>query len=119
MNVHSSKLSGPWAFFALTFGWTWLFWIAAALSGMNVDKFPVQSLIYLGGIGQFVSAIVLTRITHDREAWHDYWLRVFDLRRISAGWYAVILLIFLLLTAFAVLLDVLFGGSGAKKGEVA
>lgn len=114
MNAHSTKLSGSWAFFALTFGWTWFFWIAAALSGMGMDKFQVQVLIALGGIGPVVSAIILTHITHDREVWRDYWLRVFDFRRISAGWYAVILLTVPILTALAVLLDVLFGGSGAQ-----
>jgi hypothetical protein len=56
MNTHSSKLSSPWFFFALTFGWTWLFWIAAVLSGMDVAKFPVQVLIALGGIGPVVSS---------------------------------------------------------------
>jgi membrane protease YdiL (CAAX protease family) len=79
-----------------------------------VDKFPVQVLIALGGIGPVVSAIVLTRITHDRGAQRDYWRRVIDFRRIGAGWYAVILLTVPILTALAVLLDVLFGGSGAQ-----
>jgi membrane protease YdiL (CAAX protease family) len=81
---------------------------------MSVDKFPVQVLIALGGIGPFVSAIILTHITHDRKARHDYWQRVFDFRRISAGWYVVILFTVPILTALAVLLDILSGGSGAQ-----
>ena len=75
---------------------------------MSVDKFPVQVLIALGGIGPVVFAIILTYIKQDRETWRDYWRQVVDFRRIGAGWYAVILLTVPILTAFAVLLDVLF-----------
>ena len=113
MNTHSPKISNPW-FLCADFSWTWFFWIAAVLSGMSVDKFPVQVLIALGGIGPVVSAIILTYIKQDREAWRDYWRWVIDFRRIGAGWYAVILLTALILTAFAVLLDVFFEGSGAQ-----
>lgn len=112
MNTHSPKTSNPWLFFVLTFGWTWLFWIAAVLSGMGVDKFPVQVLIALGGIGPVVSAIVLTYIKHDRGAQRDYWRRVIDFRRISAGWYGVILLTVPILTALAALMDVFLGEAG-------
>lgn len=114
MNEHSSKLSSPWFFFLLTFGWSWLFYIPAVLSGKGADTFLVALLRYLGGAGPLLASITLTYITQDREGRRDYWRRVFDFKRISAGWYAIILLTIPILTALPVLLDVLFGGSGAQ-----
>jgi len=109
----SSKRSGPWLFFALAYGLSWVFWIPAALSGLKFDEPPVPILIALGGIGPMVAGIALTYLTQDREGWRDYWRRVADFKRISPGWYAVILLTVPVLTALAVLLDILSGGRGA------
>jgi hypothetical protein len=38
-------------FFALAYGWSWLFWMPAVLSGRAFDEPPVPLLIALGGIG--------------------------------------------------------------------
>jgi membrane protease YdiL (CAAX protease family) len=100
-------------FFALAYGWSWLFWIPAALSARAFDEPPVPLLIALGGIGPLVAAVALIYTSQDRSVRRDYWQRVVDLRRISAGWYAVTIFTVPVLTAFAVLLDILTGGSGA------
>jgi membrane protease YdiL (CAAX protease family) len=100
-------------FFALAYGWSWLFWIPAALSARAFDEPPVPLLIALGGIGPLVAAIALIYTTQDRSGRRDYWQRVVDLRRIRAGWYAVTILTVPALTALAVLLDILAGGTGA------
>jgi membrane protease YdiL (CAAX protease family) len=109
----SSRRSSLWFFFALTFGWTWLFWALAALSGLEFDEPPVPILTALGGIGPMVVAIALAYLTQDRQGRRNYWRRVADFKRISPGWYAVTLLTVPVLTALAVLLDVLSGGRGA------
>jgi membrane protease YdiL (CAAX protease family) len=109
----SSKRSSLWFFFALVYGWSWLFWVPAVLSGLKFDEAPVPILIALGGIGPMVAGIALTYLTQDREGRRDYWRRVADFKRISPGWYAVTLLTVPVLMAFAVLLDVLSGGRGA------
>jgi membrane protease YdiL (CAAX protease family) len=111
VNVLPSRRSSPWLYFALAYGWSWLCWIPAALSGRSVQTFPVASLLYLGGLGPPLAAIVLTYLTQGREGRRDYWRRVVDFRRICAGWYAVILLTFPLLIGLTVLLDVLTGGA--------
>ncbi|HEC35581.1 MAG TPA: CPBP family intramembrane metalloprotease [Anaerolineae bacterium] len=100
-----------WHFFALTFGWTWLFWIAAAVSGQSIEALPVRLLLYLGGIGPALAGILLTYLTQDREGRRDFWRRLIDPRRIGVGWYGAILLTVPLLTAVALLLDFLSGGS--------
>jgi protein-S-isoprenylcysteine O-methyltransferase Ste14 len=55
----SSKRPSPWLFFALAYGWSWLFWVPAALSRLEFDEPPVPILIALGGIGPMVVAIAL------------------------------------------------------------
>ena len=92
-NRTRSKWSSPWAFFALTYALTWLFWIPAALTGRSIGEFPVTLLIALGGICPAVCGISLTRLTRDKAGWRDYWRRVIDFRRIGARWYAVIFLL--------------------------
>jgi protein-S-isoprenylcysteine O-methyltransferase Ste14 len=46
----SSKRSSPWLFFALAYGWSWLFWVSAALSRLEFDEPPVPILIALVGV---------------------------------------------------------------------
>ena len=85
----------------------------AGLSGLEFGDPPIPILIALGGIGPLVASIALTYLTQGRQGRRDYWRRVIDFKRISVGWYAIILLIVPILTAVAVLLDVLSGGRGA------
>lgn len=119
MSTSHSKRSNPWLFFALTYSWTWLFWIPAALMAQEASTFPVTLLRYLGGIGPVVAAIILTYITRSKEGRRDYWQRVIDFRRIDAKWYAVIFLAVPLLTAIAALLDLLLGGGGIQLEAMA
>jgi len=114
-NEHApSKLSTPWVFLMLTFGISWLFWIPTALSGKSIDTFPVSLLFYLGGVGPPLAGIILTYLIQGKEGRRKYWQRVIDFKCISSRWYAVILLIIPTLTALAILLDILDGGSGAQ-----
>lgn len=114
-NTKTNKfLTSSWLFFALAYGWSWLFWLPAALSGLLADEFPVPLLIALGGVSPILFAIILTYITQGREGRRDYWQRVIEFRRIDIRWYVVILSIVPLSVALAALLDVLLGGSGAE-----
>ena len=111
MSTKSPQRSSPWRFFALTFGFTLLFLIPAALSGQHATTPIVVLLRALGGVCPALVAIGLTLFTQDREDWRDFWRRLIEFKRIGPGWYAVILLIVPVLTIFAVLLDVVTGGS--------
>ncbi len=99
-------------FFGLTYAWTWLFWIPAALSGRAINQPPVPILIGLGGIGPTVAALVLLYRKKDEQARRDYWRRLVDVGRIGPRWYAVILLTVPFLTALAAWLDLILGGEG-------
>jgi len=113
-NQPVQKRPDPWPFFVLTFGLTWLFWILAALSGIAEPAPPILALHYLGGAMPVVVAIILLYVRHTRAERRDYWQRVVGFRRTGVGWYAVVVLIVPALTGAGILLDVLFGGTGAE-----
>ena len=86
-----SRRTSPWLYFVLTFGWSWLFWIPAALSGQDVMQFPMVLLLALGGLGPAFAAILLTYLADDAAGRRDYWRRVIDFKGIGPGWYAVLI----------------------------
>lgn len=90
---HSTRLNS-WRFFALAIGLSWLFWLPVALSGQDALAFPWALLFIVGGVGLAIAEVILIAHGRDKGQWRDYWQRVLDFRRISAGWYAVILLTF-------------------------
>lgn len=104
------KQLNPRRFFVLAIGLSWLFWLPVALSKQDALAFPQILLFIAGGIGPAVAEIILIARSHDKAQWRDYWQRVFDFRRISAGWYAVILLTFPILNGLAIALSFLLTG---------
>ena len=112
--MDKTKLSrNPWLYFAATFGFSWLFWIPAALVGRGSRTFPVSLLHYVGGVGPLLVAVLLTHLLEDGAGRRDYWRRATDFRRIGPAWYAVIVLVFPVLAGLAALLDALTRG-GAR-----
>ncbi|NBD34955.1 MAG: CPBP family intramembrane metalloprotease [Chloroflexi bacterium] len=101
----------PWRFFALTFGWTWGWWLLAVVLGFSFESLPGTILMALGGIGPTVGALVLLWPLRDRPLWRSYWRRAIDVRRIPGAWYAVIFLFTPLLTLTALGIDALLNGA--------
>lgn len=85
------------AFLLLTFGISW--------TAFLLD----QPIVFV--FGPSLAGVILVQLTYTREARRDFWRRVFDFKRISAGWYLFIILILPALLAASILLDVLLGGS--------
>ena len=99
-----------WLFFVLVFGWTWSFWIAAAVSGTSVQTNTGRLLLFLGLLGPLLGGIGFTSLTESKERRRDYWRRAVEARRIPARWWLVIFLFVPALLAGAALLDVILGG---------
>jgi uncharacterized protein len=114
-----ARFSSPWYYFAIALGWSWLFWFVAILLGLSIESPAGLALGLLGLLGPMVAGIISTYLTQEKEGRRDYWLRVIDVRRIGARWYAVIFLFVPILFALAVALDLLSGGSGAVWEEAA
>jgi membrane protease YdiL (CAAX protease family) len=106
-----------WVYFAVAFGVSWLIEIVLALWGIDLKTASGQALLSLATAGPAIAAIGLIYLAQDKMGKCDYWLRIVDLRRISAGWYLVIFLLPPALFGLAALLDVLTGGSGAVWGK--
>lgn len=104
MNDNSKSRSSQelLQYIAITFGWTWAFWIAAALTGQPADSLFTILLIALGGLGPAGSAILLTLKDRDVSHRRDFWQRIMDFRRIRPAWYLVIFLTAPLISLLAV-----------------
>ncbi|MFC2064244.1 type II CAAX prenyl endopeptidase Rce1 family protein, partial [Chloroflexota bacterium] len=76
-------------------------------------------LHYAGGVMPTVTTLIFLYFFSDEIVRRDYWRRLIDLKRISKGWYAVILLTVPALMLTGVLIDLLLGGSGAEAGTAA
>jgi membrane protease YdiL (CAAX protease family) len=121
MNTNSkssgSKWSSVWVYFAVAFGVSWLIERGVSLLGVSLDTASSPALLSLAVLGPAIAAIGLTYLTQDKMGRRDYWLRIIDLRRISARWYLVIFLLPPALFGLAALLDLLSGGRGVTWGK--
>lgn len=85
------------AFLLLAFGISW--------TAFLLD----QPIVFV--FGPSAAGVILVQLTYTPEARRDFWRRVLDFKRISAGWYLLFILIIPALLAASILLDVLLGGS--------
>jgi len=113
-NLFERKSTNPWLFFVLALGWSWIFWISAAILSHFGSTVYVTALHYIGGVGPLVAAIFLLYRTQTREVQRGYWRKAIDFKRIGIRWYLIIIFIVPLVTALAALVDILFGGQGGQ-----
>ena len=60
--------------------------------------------------GPSAAGVILMLLTHDRLERLDFWQRVTDFKRISSGWYLLIVLLFPAIIAVSLNLHILLGG---------
>lgn len=97
-------------YFAFTLGWSSLFWAAAARWDAQED--PSGSVLFLlGGAGPFLVAVTLTHLREPAQTRRDFWIRVFDLRRLRWPWWSVALLLHPAIVALAFAVETSMGGS--------
>jgi membrane protease YdiL (CAAX protease family) len=107
--------SGSLRYFVLTLGWTFLFWGIAAVAGLSSMGVPGLLLLFLGGLGPALTAILLIWREGD-AARRDFWRRIVDFRRIGSTWYAVIFLTVPLIGLLAIGTQYLLTGQGYDFG---
>jgi uncharacterized protein len=103
--MKSSKPKFPWLYLILAYGLTWLFWIPVALTKQDYQESPLLlAVVFIGVFGPGIAGITLTYREQGKEGGWDFWRRVYEFRRISLKWYALILLLFpaLHLTSIAI-----------------
>jgi membrane protease YdiL (CAAX protease family) len=104
-----NRRADPWRFFALAFTLSWVFWVPAALISQDNTSFPFRILTFAGGFGPSIAGVVMVYRTQDEAGHQDFWQRTFRLRRIGAAWHALIWLVFPVLAALSLLVEVLAG----------
>ena len=110
MNVSKPKF--PWPYLLLAYGLTWLFWVPVALTGQDYQSSPLLLIVvFIGVFGPGIAGIFLTYRELGKAGGRDFWLRVFDFRRISLKWYTLILLLFPSLHLISIAINHWLGGS--------
>ena len=84
-------------FLLLTFGISWLGFFAGA------------TLLF--AFGPSLAGVMLVLLTYNREEQRSFWRRLIDFKRISPGWYLLIVLITPAVVAASIALDTLLGGA--------
>ena len=105
------KSQFPWLYLFLAYSLTWIFWIPVALTRRDYQESPLLlAVVFLGVFGPGIAGIVMTYREQGKEGGRDFWQRVFDFRRISLKWYALILLLFPVLHLISIAINAWLGG---------
>ncbi len=109
--MSAPKTRFPWLYLLLAYCLTWIFWIPIALTRQDYQESPfLLAMMFLGVFGPGIAGIILTYREQGKEGGRDFWHRVFDFRRISLKWYAVIGLLFPALHLISIAINALLGG---------
>lgn len=102
----------PWAFVAITYGFTWLILLPAVLSTFGALQlpFPILALVAIAQFGPSVAAFLLTFRAEGTRGALNLLKRAFDWR-IPLRWLAAIFLLPLGVGAAALYLNLLSGGT--------
>lgn len=102
--------SFPWLFLLLGFGLSWAVWIPVALTGRNYHASPyLLAGMLVGAFGPGLSAIILNYLKRDLDHFQDFRSRIYELRRIRPSWILIILALWPVLHAGAILITRIFG----------
>ena len=102
----------PVKFFALVFGFTWLFWIAAAVIGQQDENSGVMLLLMIAGL--FVPAVVALctiLFSKSKELKADLKGKLFDLSRFKPLTILGVVVLFIAIILISILLSTFWGQS--------
>jgi CAAX amino terminal protease family. len=86
--------SDVWGFLAFSHGWTWVFWGVIVALGVDVWHSSLgTTLLIVGGLGLPIGGVVMTWRVAGRSGLRDLGRRVIEPGRLSARWWAVVLLL--------------------------
>lgn len=103
-----------WLYFALTFGWSWVFLLPVVLAGLGANQPLTIGLRTLSGMGPALSAIFLLYIRDNPQYRRGYWKRLISIRSIKHLWWLVILFTPLVLTLVSGGIALFLGQEGIR-----
>jgi len=102
--------SRPWQFLLTAVGSSWtLWWVAVAIGGRMSHSFS-SAMLLAGVVCVPVSALFFIYLAHDSAAAGEFWRRLFDVRRLSAGGTLVAVFLLPAVACLAAALDGFAGG---------
>jgi len=110
MHGKKTSLQRLWVFLGLTFTFSWLFWVPSAIFGQDFTTSAWGIPYLLGGFGPSLAGLWMVYRGRSPESRSEFWQRLVDVRRIPAGMYFLILLIFPAAYAISLYLHQMLGG---------
>lgn len=104
------KLKNTGLFFVFSFVWTWLFYFAIIILGLDPYQGTGMILLICGGCSPTFVGIIMMLATYKKEEKIDYLKRTYQGKRIGAKWWLFIILLFPAIFAVSIGLDSLTGG---------
>lgn len=117
IGTTSVSVANPWLFFGVTFLITWSFWLSAIVLGVSFNSAVGLVLLLAGLVGPGIAGIGFVYLVYGERGRSDFWNRIVQVRRIGVRWFLVILLLPLVVTITAAVVDLRLGGPGATWGE--
>jgi membrane protease YdiL (CAAX protease family) len=97
-------------FFVLSFIQTWVSYLAIILFGLNAKKGPGMAFLICGGMAPSLIGVIMALITYSKDERKEFFRRFYQAKRIGAGWWFLILLIFPAIHIITLLITVISGG---------
>ncbi|MEJ8804185.1 type II CAAX endopeptidase family protein [Pontibacter sp. H249] len=107
--IQHTALSSIWGFFTLSFALSWVVW--GAMLALPLPGYLLLPLLILGAFGPTFAAIYLVHRYGNPAAKQDFWNRVISFKRITWGWYLVILFFFPAIYLLGYFIYSYFGGT--------
>ncbi len=111
------KRNGLFAFFIVTFVFSWALWIPAALTGQTSMEFPTVLLFALGGFGPSMAGILMISRYGMVKERRNFWRSILDFSRIRPVWYVLLFFSFPVIFLLSLLLNSLIGGEPAAMAQ--
>ena len=107
-------MSSTTLFFVLTIGFSWFFWLPAAVSGQDVTATSWGIAWLLGGFGPSLVAVFLAARSKGRKDLKELWQRTIRPKGLTPRWVAFILLVIPVISALSAGAVALFGWEQAS-----
>jgi membrane protease YdiL (CAAX protease family) len=98
-------------FLLATFAATWATYFTIVFNGWDPYTMPGMAFLLIGGSAPSWVGVLMVLFTYDKEQRRDYFRRCFSFKQIKLPYWVFIVVVFPLIFAFIISLDMFMGGS--------